>query len=515
MANIQPEIDDFQNAVYGEEVRGSMISLAEKINTEVEAGTTNINNQTTIITAKVQEADDALSQTDAAADAANAAASAADASRTAIEANEAARQTAETQRQTAETQRSNAEQARANAEAQRTASENDRISAEQQRVAAEHVREAAEQQRGSNEADRVAAEQQRQANEATRVSNEAERVGAESNRQANEAVRQANETERVNNETERQRAFNNMSQQILPPATRTTLGGVIVGEGLTVDADGKVDVTGGGDLETKTHAEATYAKITDLAGKANVSHTHAASDMTSGTLPVVRGGTGLDASPSMLTNLGSTTADTVLKASPRPGVTGTLPVANGGTGVTANPSMLTNLASTSADTVLKASPRPGVTGKLPIANGGTNATTAAGAVENIVDGQALKPASVSATGEVTGKKGTTTHTLSDKAESGGASNTLYDAEQAIAELAADVGTVPTGETVQGQIDDIRDSVSHLERGVYVSPGGTVALLNTVSSTNVKYRLQLWGEGRVTLYRQAPGETEWTTIKTFN
>ena len=432
MANIQPEIDDFQNAVYGEEVRGSLISLAEKLNSEVEAGTTNINNQTTIITSKVHEADDALAQTGAAADAANAAASAADASRTAIEANEAARQTAETQRQTAETQRSNAEQARANSEAQRVTSENDRISAEQQRVAAEHARESAEQQRGSNEADRISAEQQRQANEATRVSAEAD---------------------------ERQRAFNNMSQQILPPATRTTLGGVIVGEGLTVSADGKVDVTGGGDIETRTHAEATYAKIEDLAGKANTSHTHAASDVTSGTLPVARGGTGLDASPSLLTNLGSTTADMVLKASPRPGVTGTLPVANGGTGVTANPSMLTNLSSTSADTVLKASPRPGVTGKLPIANGGTNATTAAGAVENIIDGQALKPASVAATGEVTGKKGTTTHTLSDKAESGGASNTLYDAEQTVAELAADMGTVPDGETLQGEIETLQDSVS--------------------------------------------------------
>lgn len=39
-------------------------------------------------------------------------------------------------------------------------------------------------------------------------------------------------------------------------------------------------------------------------------------------------------SPSMLVNLGSTTASTVFKQSPRPGVTGTLPIANGGTGST-------------------------------------------------------------------------------------------------------------------------------------------------------------------------------------
>lgn len=182
-----------------------------------------------------------------------------------------------------------------------------------------------------------------------------------------------------------------------------------------------------------------------------------AGKITSGTLPIARGGTGLTASPSMLTNLGSTTAANVLAASPRPGVTGTLPVANGGTGITtstyvnaivignastatnafrtirtasgafyataqdgaptfgtlpaaqggtgntslqatrnamglgnttgalpianggtgltASPSMLTNLGSTTAANVLAASPRPGVTGTLPVGNGGTGATT--------------------------------------------------------------------------------------------------------------------------------------------
>ena len=58
---------------------------------------------------------------------------------------------------------------------------------------------------------------------------------------------------------------------------------------------------------------------------------------------------------------------------------GTLPVAEGGTGMTTSPSMLTNLAVTDADTILKASPRPGVTGILPVANGGTGSNTAADA----------------------------------------------------------------------------------------------------------------------------------------
>lgn len=90
--------------------------------------------------------------------------------------------------------------------------------------------------------------------------------------------------------------------------------------------------------------------------------------------PISIGGTGLTASPSMLTNLGSTSAANVLQASPRPGITGTLGIGNGGTGLTASPSMLTNLGSTSAANVLQASPRPGITGTLSVAHGGTGQT---------------------------------------------------------------------------------------------------------------------------------------------
>lgn len=42
----------------------------------------------------------------------------------------------------------------------------------------------------------------------------------------------------------------------------------------------------------------------------------------------------------------------------------------GGTGLTASPSLLTNLSSSSAANILAASPRPGVTGVLPLGNGG-------------------------------------------------------------------------------------------------------------------------------------------------
>ena len=68
--------------------------------------------------------------------------------------------------------------------------------------------------------------------------------------------------------------------------------------------------------------------------RAAASHNHSAGNITSGILAVARGGTGVTANPSLLVNLGSTSAASVFAASPRPGVTGTLPVARGGTGVT-------------------------------------------------------------------------------------------------------------------------------------------------------------------------------------
>ena len=68
-----------------------------------------------------------------------------------------------------------------------------------------------------------------------------------------------------------------------------------------------------------------------------------------------------------------------------PGITGTLPISHGGTGLTSSPSMLVNLGSTTADTVLEASPRPGITGTLGVAHGGTGETTAADAIQTLLD----------------------------------------------------------------------------------------------------------------------------------
>ena len=86
-------------------------------------------------------------------------------------------------------------------------------------------------------------------------------------------------------------------------------------------------------------ANGTYALIVGN-GTADNARSNALTLDWSGTLglaaplPVSSGGTGLTASPSMLTNLESTTAADVMVSSPQPGVTGTLPIDHGGTGMT-------------------------------------------------------------------------------------------------------------------------------------------------------------------------------------
>ena len=58
-----------------------------------------------------------------------------------------------------------------------------------------------------------------------------------------------------------------------------------------------------------------------------------AEKITTGTLPVERGGTGKNFSPLMIVDLAKTSAASIFGASPSPGVKGILPEAHGGTGV--------------------------------------------------------------------------------------------------------------------------------------------------------------------------------------
>jgi hypothetical protein len=379
MADISAEIAAFQNAVYGEEVRGSMISLAEKLNDVTEDCEDDIAAYTTAITTAISNAESATADAIEATTDANTAATAA--STAATSANTAA---------TNATSKANAADALntsvASAEAARVSAESARATAETARASAETSRQTAETARANAETNRTSNEATRQESESARISSENTRISNEATRQAQETSRQSAETSRVSAESNRsttfaamQASFAEMEQQVLPPATYSTLGGVIIDSesGMTVDGNGVLSFTAG-DFLTTTDAAATYATITTVNGKANASHNHSASDINDGTLAVNRGGTGVAtaAAERERLGLGSTT--------------GALPVANGGTGATTAADARTALSvySTSeVDTSLSGKAASSHThaasdvtsGQIAVANGGTGASTVDGA----------------------------------------------------------------------------------------------------------------------------------------
>ena len=97
---------------------------------------------------------------------------------------------------------------------------------------------------------------------------------------------------------------------------------------------------------------------TQLNGKAASSHKHSTTDITSGTLGTSRGGTGITSNPSMLVNLGSTSAASVFATSPRPGITGTLSISHGGTGATSASAARTALGACSSNIIMVSSTQP-------------------------------------------------------------------------------------------------------------------------------------------------------------
>lgn len=99
-------------------------------------------------------------------------------------------------------------------------------------------------------------------------------------------------------------------------------------------------------------------------------------------LDVVHGGTGMTSEPSLLVNLGSSSAADAFQESPRPGVTGTLPVERGGTGAASAASARSNLGITPANIGAAASSHNHsaaniTSGTLAVARGGTGVTTSA------------------------------------------------------------------------------------------------------------------------------------------
>ena len=227
MADISAEITAFRNAVYGEEVRGSMISLAEKLNDVSEDTESTVNRFESDITSSINAANAAASNANSKASAANSAASSANAA-----ASSARSATAD-----ANSSATSANNAAAAASATNTAASNAetaRVAAENARVNAESVRESNEQNRQGNEQTRVSSESSRTTAEASRATNEQNRQTAEGNRASAEATRVGNENARVAEFADMEQAFADMQRQIIPQATTSTMGGVIVGDGLEV-----------------------------------------------------------------------------------------------------------------------------------------------------------------------------------------------------------------------------------------------------------------------------------------
>ena len=141
------------------------------------------------------------------------------------------------------------EEDRKSTEKLRINNEDVRITNEEARVKNEDTRLKSEEIRVSNEDTRERSENARKTNENTRVSNENKRITAESTRSSNENIRVNAENRRRNEHTARMdeidEALANLPNS-LPVANQTTLGGIKVGTGLSITADGILSATGGG-----------------------------------------------------------------------------------------------------------------------------------------------------------------------------------------------------------------------------------------------------------------------------
>lgn len=147
-----------------------------------------------------------------------------------------------------------------------------------------------------------------------------------------------------------------------------------------------------------------------LAGKAGIIHNHAADDITSGTLPLARGGTGGTTAVTARTSLDvPSNADLTTGLAGKAAtshthtfseVSGTVPVTQGGTGATTSAAARTALGTNDAANI--------TAGTLPLARGGTNGTTAATARTSLD-----VPSNADLTTGLAGKAATThTHTFS-------------------------------------------------------------------------------------------------------
>ena len=231
-------------------------------------------------------------------------------------------------------------------------------------------------------------------------------------------------------------------------------------------------------------------------GAAATDHNHSAANITSGTLPVGRGGTGITANPSMLVNLGSYDAANVFAASPRPGVTGTLPIANGGTGATSASAARTALGITPANIGAAASSHDhtvdditdfeeSVTGlipEIPTKLPNPQAITFTGAVSATYDGSAAKTINIPTSGSTDGK-------LIVKLNGGSTEGTNMftfngSADKTINVTASGIGAAAINHThTHDKITDFDDAVEALLPSIPTSLPNPAALTISLNGTS--------------------------------
>lgn len=319
----------------------------------IEQLTASVNTATTAATNATNAANTAASTANSAASTANNAASSAATAATAASTAAANEQ----QRISNETARQNAEQTRQQNE--------------QQRITNENARVAAEEERAATEIDRISAEEDREDAEAARQLAETGRVTAEGARDVAEAARVAEfeemkqrskgwlryycgEGEYSTTTGEPRISDPDMNTLYFVPQTNATEEnqwvewfwdasgsgrwermGTTEAQMYPVDTtiiDNVVadDAPSGSEVLTTTGLSYLWVKL--KAAFASLVHTHDASDIIQGTLPVNRGGTGAGSASGALTNLGAAAASHTHAAADIN--SGQLAIANGGTGAT-------------------------------------------------------------------------------------------------------------------------------------------------------------------------------------
>lgn len=198
----------------------------------------------------------------------------------------------------------------------------------------------------------------------------------------------------------------NANNYTLPTASASVLGGIKVGNGLSMANDGTLSATAKANLMTgasstsdgasgyvpaPTKAQKDYFLRGDgnWAVPTDTTYTAGSGISISSSKVIKNSGvrgitTGQNVNGTINVNTNGTSVDVPVKglgsaafmdstAFVRP--TDTIDIEHGGTNMTSNPSMLVDLASTDAANVFQQSPRPGVTGTLPITRGGTGLET--------------------------------------------------------------------------------------------------------------------------------------------